>query len=136
MSTEQTAEDPRLARAIDVILRMQRIENPAAVKAFMPQLVKDARLLLAAIDGPEPTWVDVVKAARAAGWQRKRLARGWVMWTDKTSTVDFRRRFPNKGVKATVSGPGGEVGVYDPTPAKIKTALGLVGLGGDSDAQN
>lgn len=94
---------------------------------------EQARRVVAAINDREPTWVDLVKAARAAGWQRKRLARGWVMWTDKTSTVDFRHRFPSEGVKAGISGPGGEVSVYSPTPAKIMTALGLVGLGGGSD---
>jgi len=95
----------------------------------------DARRVVAAINGPDPTWVDLVKAARAAGWQRKRLARGWVVWTHKgrSMSVDFRRRSLERGVRATVSGPTAEAWMYDPTPAKIMVAFDLVGLGGDSD---
>lgn len=61
MSTETTAEDPRLDRAADWLYRYARVTN----RAFMPYVRRDAEVMLAVIDGPDPTWRDVIRAMRA-----------------------------------------------------------------------
>jgi hypothetical protein len=142
---EQT--DPRMQHAIDVIVRIQRLDQlPAAtVEAFMPYIRKDAALLLEAIDGPDPDWADLREMARNAGLVRSadydpRENRyghrdedgylkddlGWVLheWRGrdgKRLRVDLVG--PIDGVRGTAT-------LVDPSPAEVLTAARLVGLVG------
>jgi hypothetical protein len=131
-----STEDPRVQRAIDVIVKVQRIENPAAIKAFMPQLVKDARLLLAAIDGPAPDWADVREAARKAAITF-RLVRhremGWSRWIVTAPGCDMELRDSSGDWMASFSTSVGYANRVNPTPAQVLAMARLVGLGGDSD---
>lgn len=107
----------------------------------------DARDLLAAIDGPQPTWVDVFQAARAAGFTSKPWPRSEIYWgrRDESGAVKHergwvmaRRRAELLTVVLTgpgpIAGPWRTVSLTNPTPAEVLTAAKLVGLGGDSDA--
>jgi len=136
--------DPRLQRAIDVIVRIQRLDKlPAgSVEGFMPHLRKDAELLLESIDGPEPDWSDVREAARKAGWTRtgNRIVSAWTVKTPDGEDDDrygWAAVFPHHR-KVQLTGPGeGDrfqrsfADLVDPTPAQVLAAIRLVGIGGD-----
>jgi hypothetical protein len=139
---EQT--DPRIQRAIDVIVRIQRLDRlPAAdTEAFMPYLRKDAALLLEAIDGPEPTWVDVFKAARSAVPQREQFTSLEIRYGHRSVNgvldpdLGWVTAWRAQGlIVLDLHGPRGEtyrrtVRLVDPSPAEILTAAKLVGLVG------
>jgi hypothetical protein len=106
---------------------------------------KDARRVVAALNGPESTWRDIFVASRKAGWTR-RGSSAWSMWgiwgtediDDSCGWVIAHRI--GKARRVTVVGPGSGpmnsrsfTELVDPTPAKILTALGLVGLGGGDE---
>lgn len=133
--------NPRMQRAIDVIIRMQRtVVDPKAIEAFMPYIRKDAVLLLEAIDGPEPTWVDVFYAYRAAGLRAESYASAAVMYGRRAvnSVLDpdtgWVTAWRDRGLLILdLHGPRGEtyrrtVRLVDPSPAEILTAARLVGL--------
>lgn len=107
---------------------------------------QDARRILAAIDGPEPTWRDVFKAARREGWTRQG-GRYWVMWgVWGTEDIDDSHgwivaHIVGRTRRVTVVGPGHgpmqgrpSAELIDPTPAQVLTVARALGLGGDSDA--
>jgi hypothetical protein len=138
---EQT--DPRMDRAVGVLVGMQRMPDPAAIEAFMPYLRKDAALLLEAIDGPEPTWADVFNAYRAAGMEAERHTTaeihyghrevdgvlgpdlGWVSaWRDQGLLILDLRGPRELGQRRRTAR------LVDPSPAEILTAARLVGLVG------
>ena len=138
MTTEQT--DPRLHRAINVLVSMQRTASPKAIEAFMPYLRKDAELLLAEIDGPEPTWRDVIRAMRAAGlklagpeqiserWRYRALDYNGVSAGD-VATNHLGERW----VTLYGSRDGWTFEMKNPTPAEVLAAARLVGLGGSDE---
>ena len=133
MKAEQT--DPRLERAVQVVLNSQRtLPNPlpeAMFEALKPIILKDARALLAVIDGAAPDWADIRESARKAGWTRRQLARDWWFWTDKGSSVHLRKRWDG-GWKITLAGDFGDLVLNEPTPARFLAIAREVGLGGAS----
>jgi hypothetical protein len=105
----------------------------------------DARDLLTAINGPEPTWRDVIEASRNAGWTR-RGSSNWTMWgvwgdediDDSHGWVIAHKIGRTRRVNVIGPGHGPMQGrsfaeLVDPTPAEVLSAARLVGLGGDSD---
>jgi hypothetical protein len=104
-----------------------------------------ARDLIAAIDGPEPTWRGVIEASRTAGWTR-RGSSNWTMWgvwgdediDDSHGWVIAHKIGRTRRVNVIGPGRGPMQGrsfaeLVDPTPAEVLSAARLVGLGGDSD---
>jgi len=144
---------PRLQRAIDVIVRIQRLDKlPAgSVEGFMPHLRKDAELLLESIDGPEPDWADVREAAREAGWSVRTEPVGlrpvetklWAHYPPGERFPDGSRGWARAAygrggacrISVELHAPGREprsrVDLVDPTPAEVLAAARLIGIGGD-----
>lgn len=142
---EQT--DPRMQRAIDVIIRMQKFDEfpAAAVESFMPYLRKDAEMLLAEIDGPEPTWRDVIREFLKLGpyLLERRTTDGnryWRYEINQRTKGGLREivdtlHFPTEStwiVKLGLYGPH-QVTLRNPTPAEVLAAARLVGLGGGNE---
>lgn len=136
---EQT--DPRLQRAINVLVSMQRTASPAAIEAFMPYLRKDAELLLAEIDGPEPDWADLREMARHAGFTMihqpiPRVGicqfRIWCVRDGDEVVIEFQPS-GSGGDRVHFRGPGGYMELLGVTPSAVLTAARLVGLGGSDE---
>jgi len=150
MKAEQT--EARMQRAIDVIVRIQRLDRlpEGTVEAFMPQLVKDAGLLLATIDGPASDWSDLREMARNAGWRCRTEPVGlrpvetkvWAHYPPGDRYPDGSRGWARvaygRGGACRISvemhapgrDPRSRVDLVDPTPAQVLTAARLIGLVG------
>lgn len=102
-----------------------------------------AREILTAIGGPEPTWRDVIRAARAAGWTSRpdpdqARARIWGVYHPGRFYVDSEHgwaRVYGNGTVVDLAGPSDTyahetVHLINPTPARVLAAARLVGLGG------
>jgi hypothetical protein len=106
---------------------------------------KDARRVVAAIKGPDPTWRDVFEASRKAGWTR-RGSSAWAMWgVWGDEDIDDTRGWvvshkSGRARRVTVVGPGhgsmqsrSFTELVNPTPAEVLSAARLVGLGGGDE---
>jgi hypothetical protein len=105
----------------------------------------DARRIIAAIDGPEPTWRDVKIAARRAGYKLLEIeprgaCRVWGIFpsTGWVARGTIERLDAPEGVttwRFEINDSGYENGfhIQNPSPAVLLQLARLVGLGGDSD---
>jgi hypothetical protein len=139
---EQT--DPRMQHAVDVIVRIQRLDQlPAAtVEAFMPYIRKDAALLLEAIDGPDPTWRDVFRAMRAENVRLRRFVHAsgsadrnaWKLWDSHDNELGCIVRETGYGREEwTVSftyerGPAASISAAQLRPVDVLTLARISGL--------
>lgn len=94
-------------------------------------------------DKPEPTWRDVIRAARAAGWTSRpdpdqARVRIWGVYHPERFYADMEHgwaRVYGHGLVMDLAGPSASftpetVHLISPTPARVLEAARLVGLGG------
>lgn len=79
----------------------------------------------------DPDWADLREMARGAGYTHRKLARDWLVWTDKDVYIELRRRYVG-GWRITVTGEFGDVALNDPTPARVLNIARELGIGGTS----
>jgi hypothetical protein len=77
-------------------------------------------------DGPD--WADLREMARNAGFAHRKLARDWLVWTDKDVYVELRRRHVG-GWRIGLSGDFGNLSLTDPTPARVLNIAREFGIG-------
>jgi hypothetical protein len=76
---------------------------------------------------PAPDWADLREMARNAGFTHRKLARDWLVWTDKDVYVELRRRYIG-GWRITLTGEFGDLSLNDPTPARFLAVAREMGL--------
>lgn len=89
--------------------------------------VEEARAELAKFE-TQPDWADLREMARNAGFTHRKLARDWLVWTNKDVYIELRRRHVG-GWRIAITGEFGNLSLADPTPARALNIARELGIG-------